>query len=51
MAGRLAAWAERDRAYKLRRRVWRHYTWRAIMAPHLVPLLTGVSAARTAGTA
>ncbi|MCC6191259.1 MAG: glycosyltransferase family 4 protein [Anaerolineales bacterium] len=39
VAARLAAWAERDRAYKLRRQVWRGYTWRAVMRDHLVPLI------------
>jgi hypothetical protein len=39
VAERLAAWSERDRAYKLRRRVWRSYTWRAVLAKHIVPLL------------
>ncbi len=39
VAGRLVAWAERDRAYRLRRRVWRHYAWRAVMRRHLVPLI------------
>lgn len=43
VAAQLAEWAQRDRAYKLRRRVWRHYTWRAIMARHLVPLLESLT--------
>jgi mannosylglucosylglycerate synthase len=43
VAERLAAWAERDRAYKLRRRVWRSYTWRAILRRHLVPLLESLT--------
>jgi mannosylglucosylglycerate synthase len=43
VAERLAAWAERDRAYKLRRRVWRNYTWRAILRRHLVPLLESLA--------
>ena len=40
---RLAAWTERDRAYKLRRRVWRNYTWRAVLRKHLVPLLESLT--------
>jgi mannosylglucosylglycerate synthase len=40
IAGRLAAWALRDRAHKLRRRVWRNYTWHAVMRRHIEPLLT-----------
>jgi glycosyltransferase involved in cell wall biosynthesis len=43
VAERLAAWTERDRAYKLRRRVWRNYTWRAVLRRHLVPLLEEVA--------
>jgi glycosyltransferase involved in cell wall biosynthesis len=44
VAARLAAWAERDRPYKLRRLVWRNYTWRAVMRNHLVPLVEGLMA-------
>lgn len=43
VADRLVGWAERDRAYKLRRRVWRQYTWRAVMRNHLVPLLNSLA--------
>jgi glycosyltransferase involved in cell wall biosynthesis len=44
VAARLAAWAERDRPYKLRRLVWRNYTWRAVMRNHLLPLVEGLMA-------
>jgi mannosylglucosylglycerate synthase len=39
LAGRLVAWTTRDRAYRLRRRVWRNYTWQAVMRRHIEPLL------------
>jgi glycosyltransferase involved in cell wall biosynthesis len=48
VAQQLAAWAERDRGYRLRRRVWRHYTWRAVMRQHLTPLLESLATARPA---
>jgi glycosyltransferase involved in cell wall biosynthesis len=44
VAARLAAWAERDRTYQMRRRVWRHYTWRAVMRQHLLPLVEALMA-------
>jgi glycosyltransferase involved in cell wall biosynthesis len=43
VALRLAHWAERDRSYKLRRHVWRNYTWRAVMRKHLGPLREGLA--------
>jgi mannosylglucosylglycerate synthase len=39
VARRIAAWAQRDRAYQLRRRVWQYYTWRAVRRQHLEPLI------------
>jgi glycosyltransferase involved in cell wall biosynthesis len=46
VAERLAVWTERDRAYKLRRRVWRNYTWRAVLRKHLVPLLESLTSTK-----
>jgi glycosyltransferase involved in cell wall biosynthesis len=39
VAEQLAAWMERDRAFKLRRQVWHSYTWRAVFRRHLQPLI------------
>ena len=39
VARRIAAWAQRDRAYQLRRRVWRYYTWRAVRREYIEPLI------------
>ncbi len=39
VARRLVAWAQRDRAYQLRRRVWQFYTWRAVRRQHIEPLI------------
>jgi mannosylglucosylglycerate synthase len=39
VARRIAAWAQRDRAYQHRRRVWRYYTWRAVRRQHIEPLI------------
>jgi glycosyltransferase involved in cell wall biosynthesis len=39
VAARLVRWSQHDRGYRLRRRVWRHYAWRAVLRKHLLPLL------------
>jgi len=39
VAERLVAWSQRSRSFKLRREVWRRYTWRAVMRRHLAPLI------------
>ena len=39
VATRIAAWAQRDRAYQLRRRVWKYYAWRAVRRQHIEPLI------------
>ena len=48
VAARILSWAERDRSYQLRRRVWREYTWRAVRRIHIEPLLKRMMAASTA---
>lgn len=43
IARRIARFAEEDTAYRLRRRVLRHYRWEAILKEHLVPLIKEAS--------
>ncbi|MBI5290668.1 MAG: glycosyltransferase family 4 protein [Chloroflexi bacterium] len=42
VAGRIMAWAEQDAAHRLRRRVRQEYTWPAIFARHMEPLIAGI---------
>ena len=39
VAKRIAAWAQRDRAYQLRRRVGKFYSWRAVRQQYIEPLV------------
>jgi glycosyltransferase involved in cell wall biosynthesis len=39
VAGRIAAWARRDRTFQLRRRVGQFYTWRAVRQQYMEPLV------------
>ncbi|MGQ9787021.1 MAG: glycosyltransferase family 4 protein [Anaerolineae bacterium] len=42
VARAIAGYCATDRAYQLRRRVLRHYTWRHVLEQHLIPLLSEV---------
>jgi len=44
VADQLIAWSRRSRGFKMRRLVWRRYTWRAVLRHHLAPLLESLLA-------